>query len=60
MLRTKQQIYPERYGVWDDTITLYHIDEAPNVFYDLVIIGTPPDSHISLAHQEIDKVQTMQ
>lgn len=55
LLRTKQQIYPTRYGVWDDTIALYHIDEAPNVLYDLVIIGTPPDSHISLAHQEIDK-----
>ncbi len=51
--RTKEDIFPSRYGAWDDTITLYAADEAPHEGYDLVVVGTPPDSHVPLAHQAV-------
>ena len=47
--RTKSQIYPTRYGSWDKNIQLCLIDDVPKGKFDLIIIGTPPDSHIPLA-----------
>lgn len=47
--RTRTQIYPSRYGKWDDAIRLFTSDQAPSGGYDLIVIGTPPDSHILLA-----------
>ncbi|PPR63509.1 MAG: hypothetical protein CFH10_00505 [Alphaproteobacteria bacterium MarineAlpha4_Bin2] len=47
--RTRNDIYPKRYGVWDETISLYVADEAPVGVYDAIFIGTPPDSHLALA-----------
>ena len=47
--RTKSEIYPSRYGAWDDKIKLMHVSELKPKKYDLVIIGTPPDTHINLA-----------
>ena len=53
--RTKCQIYPSRYGVWDEAINLYTVEEAPRNQYDLIIIGTPPDVHIPIALQAIEE-----
>ena len=47
--RTKNNIYPSRYGEWDNSIGLYHSKEVPTGGYDFIFIGTPPDSHIDLA-----------
>jgi predicted dehydrogenase len=47
--RTKNDIYPSRYGLWDEKIKLLHVSELKPIEYDLVIIGTPPDTHIKLA-----------
>tara|TARA_B100002003_G_scaffold6716_1_gene5990 strand:- start:88 stop:1182 length:1095 start_codon:yes stop_codon:yes gene_type:complete len=47
--RAKQDIYPSRYCLWDDKIKLLHVSELKPQKYDLVIIGTPPDTHINLA-----------
>lgn len=47
--RTKNDIYPSRYGKWNESIGLFHIDDVPVDGYDLIIIGTPPDSHMPLA-----------
>jgi len=47
--RTKRLIYPQRYGEWDDKIELCLCKDVPHRDYDLVIIGTPPDSHVELA-----------
>jgi len=47
--RTRTQIYPGRYGKWDDAISLFKNDQAPKGAHDLIFIGTPPDSHIPLA-----------
>jgi predicted dehydrogenase len=49
LFRTKNQIYPSRYGEWDENINLYKSSDAPIGGYDLIIIGTPPDSHMELA-----------
>jgi len=49
--RTKEEIYPSRYGSWDENIKLELAskNDQLNTFYDLILIGTPPDSHIHLA-----------
>jgi predicted dehydrogenase len=47
--RTKQTIYPTRYGKWDEAIKLTLVKNAPRGGYDLIVVGTPPDSHLPLA-----------
>lgn len=47
--RARRDIYPSRYGAWDDAIELYGAAEAPRSVYDLIAIGTPPDCHVDLA-----------
>jgi predicted dehydrogenase len=51
--RTQGQIYPSRYGRWDEEINLFRSDSAPKGDYDLIFIGTPPDSHMQLALQAL-------
>ncbi len=51
--RTREMIYPGRYGKWDSSIGLYTNDKAPVGNYDLIVIGTPPDSHMQLARQAV-------
>lgn len=47
--RTRSQIYPGRYGAWDDEINLFTMADAPRGEHDLIVIGTPPDHHVPLA-----------
>jgi len=47
--RTREDIYPARYGGWDPEIRLATPDKLPDEEVDLVIIGTPPDTHLKLA-----------
>ncbi len=47
--RTKNDIYPGRYGAWDNDIQLSLVKDLPNEEYDVVSIGTPPDSHLEIA-----------
>lgn len=54
--RTRDEIYPARYGRWDDAIRLFDSVTAPRGGYDIVLIGTPPDSHIPLAIDALDEV----
>jgi len=49
LVRTRTEIYPSRYGKWDDGIGLYTSSDAPRGGYDLIFIGTPPDVHMKLA-----------
>lgn len=53
--RTRNMIYPSRYGKWDETIRLFESKDAPIGGYDLIFIGTPPDVHLSLAIQALDE-----
>jgi len=47
--RTRNEIYPARYGQWDDSIRLTHPEDTAGERFDVVIIGTPPDTHINIA-----------
>lgn len=51
--RTKNEIYPARYGAWDENIQLCLNADAPVGGFDIIIIGTPPDSHMELAFQAL-------
>ena len=53
--RTREDIYPTRYGAWDDGINLHTLDTVKRGGYDLIFIGTPPDSHIELAISAIEE-----
>lgn len=53
--RTKESIYPTRYGSWDEGIQLCTADKAPRGGFDMIFIGTPPDSHMSLALQALEE-----
>jgi len=52
--RTRGDIYPSRYGGWDPGIRLRGMDTLPNEHFDVVIIGTPPDTHVGLATQVLE------
>lgn len=49
LTRMQSEIYPGRYGKWDDAIRLCLNNDQPVGGFDLVFIGTPPDSHMPLA-----------
>jgi len=53
--RAKEMIYPERYGQWDDEIGLFSTADVPIGGYDLICIGTPPDTHLELAAMALDE-----
>jgi predicted dehydrogenase len=47
--RMKKEIYPTRYGGWDEKIQLSSVKEAPRGGFDLICIGTPPQHHLPIA-----------
>ena len=47
--RMKEDIYPKRYGAWDESIKLFTAADEPKGGFDAMLIGTPPDSHMSVA-----------
>ncbi len=49
LTRMKHEIYPQRYGSFDKEIKLFHVNDVPRGQFDWIFIGTPPDTHISLA-----------
>jgi predicted dehydrogenase len=53
--RTRTQIYPSRYGKWDEAIRLYLPKDSPDGCYDLICIGTPPESHVPLARAAVNE-----
>jgi predicted dehydrogenase len=55
MSRTRDSIYPSRYGTWDAEIGLFEVNNAPSGGYDLIFIGTPPDSHLPLALEALNE-----
>ena len=54
--RAREDIYPARYGAWDDAITLKLAQDAVDEAFDAVYIGTPPDTHLALANALLDQV----
>lgn len=53
--RTRNEIYPARYGAFDEAIALHEAGDAPRGGFDLVFVGTPPESHVPLALQALDE-----
>jgi hypothetical protein len=54
LTRMQNEIYPSRYERWDSNIQLTNsLPENRN--FDLIIVGTPPDTHISIACQAIER-----
>ena len=53
--RMQNEIYPERYGDWDDQINLYSSIDSFKGYYDIVVVGTPPSSHLEIALQVINE-----
>ena len=53
--RTRRDIYPARYGQWDESIRLFQSAHAPQGGYDLIVIGTPPDNHMKLALAAVEE-----
>ena len=45
--RMRHEIYPSRYGAWDEAIRLSPDDVRGE--FDVVVIGTPPEHHLPLA-----------
>lgn len=55
LARTRTEIYPGRYGAWDEAIEVCEPGSDPKGGFDLIVIGTPPDSHIELALQALEE-----
>ncbi len=53
--RMSKEIYPSRYGGWDENIKLFRASEEPKGSFDLIIIGTPPDTHLEIALQAMQE-----
>lgn len=52
--RTRENIYPSRYGRWDPGIRLSRPDALSDEDFDVAIIGTPPDTHMGLASHVLE------
>ena len=47
--RMKNSIFPSRYGKWNSKISLINYKKVfDNSKYDLIIIGTPPKTHLEI------------
>ncbi|MBW2144363.1 MAG: Gfo/Idh/MocA family oxidoreductase [Deltaproteobacteria bacterium] len=52
--RTRENIYPSRYERWDPGIRLSRGDTISDENFDVASIGTPPDTHVSLAARVLE------
>jgi|MDTF01.1.fsa_nt_gb hypothetical protein len=57
--RMEKKVFPKRYGKWDRKINLINYKKVFDIKekYDLVIIGTPPKTHIHLYNQCLKKLR---
>src|SRR5580704_4651494 len=49
--RMKNDIYPKRYGAWDESIQLVTADKQPRGGFDVVYFGVPPHVRLKLAQE---------
>ena len=49
LARMKNDIYPTRYGAWDEAIEQYVAGEEPKGGYDVIMVGTPPHVRMQIA-----------
>jgi len=55
LARMRRDIYPSRYGSWDSDIKLYPLGNEPQGGFDIIVLGTPPDVRVTLAHQALEE-----
>ncbi len=53
--RMREEIYPNRYGSWDESIELYKFGEEPKGGFEVIMLGTPPHVRMSLADFVLDE-----
>lgn len=53
LLRMKNDIYPKRYGAWDESIKLFETSKAPKGGFDVIYLGTPPHVRMKVALEAI-------
>ena len=55
--RTKNEIYPSRYGKFDQQIKLCNLqnEQEPIGDFDWIFIGTPPDTHLDIAPKALNE-----
>ena len=53
--RMKNNIFPDRYGLWNDNIRLFANADLQKINYDYIFIGTPPDVHMKLLLESINE-----
>jgi len=51
--RMKNDIYPSRYGKWDNRIILSDSLNSKNYTPEVIVIGTPPNTHIEIALEQL-------
>ncbi len=51
--RTKHNIFPSRYGKWNEKIEFVDLEYLPSKPLDLSVIATPPNTHIEMAIKSI-------
>ena len=51
--RMKTDIYPSRYKHWNDSIKLIDSSQSDELFVDVILIGTPPESHLDICLNSI-------
>ncbi|MBU1179233.1 Gfo/Idh/MocA family oxidoreductase [Patescibacteria group bacterium] len=54
--RTKKEIYPARYGAWDEKIKLYELGPEPKGGFDIIFLGTPPHIRMGLALKALEEL----
>lgn len=47
--RMREEIYPQRYGRWEPAIALAESHSQPRGGFDVICVGTPPDTRMALA-----------
>ena len=59
LLRMKNKIYPLRYVKWDKQIQIIKYSDIfkSKTKFDLVIVGTPPETHYSLLNKIFAKIK---
>ena len=55
--RAREEIYPSRYGQWDEAIRLVNAAKADTNHYDIVIVGTPPDTHAAVGLKALNEAR---
>lgn len=53
--RMRSDIYPARYGAWDEGIKLYTFGNEPHGGFDIIMLGTPPDVRMKLARKVLEE-----